>query len=66
MSIFWKSDLFGYDGDKLYGNVTVNYWTDREAVEWELERQFAEIRHQALNAYDLLMADLEEGVDFDG
>lgn len=60
MSVFWKSDRFGYDGDNLHGDVTVNYWRDRAEVEKDLDRQLAEIRDQALTEYDRLMEQEKE------
>lgn len=44
MSVFWKTDHFGYDGDFLHGHIRVNYWQDRKKVEAEIDRQLAEIR----------------------
>jgi hypothetical protein len=53
MSVFWKKqfpplgfggEAWGYDGDYLHGHVQVNYWSDRETVEAELDRQMAEIK----------------------
>lgn len=44
MSIFWKTDHFGYDGDFMHGHIKVNYWQDLEKVEAEIDRQLAEIR----------------------
>jgi hypothetical protein len=48
MSVFWKSEHFGYDGDFVLGHIKVNYWQDREKVEAEVDRQFAEIRAAVL------------------
>lgn len=48
MSVFWKTEHYGYDGDFVHGHIKVNYWQDREAVAREIDRQFAEIREAAL------------------
>jgi hypothetical protein len=44
MSVFWKTEHFGYDGDYLHGHVQVNYWQDRAKVEAEIDEQLAAIR----------------------
>lgn len=51
MSVFWKTDRFGYDGDFMHGRIRVNYWQDREKVEAEIDRQWAEIRAAVLDEY---------------
>lgn len=54
MSVFWKSEHFGYDGDFIHGHIKVNYWQDCENVEAEIDRQFAEFREAALAEHDRL------------
>jgi hypothetical protein len=54
MSVFWKTDHFGYDGDSVHGHVKVNYWQEREKVADEMDRQYAEIRRAALDEHDRL------------
>lgn len=56
MSIFWKTDHFGYDGDQMHGNITVNYWQGQESVEAELDEQIAMIRKAMLDEYPRLSA----------
>lgn len=48
MSVYWKTDHYGYDGDFVHGHVKVNYWQDREKVAAEIDTQMAEIREAAL------------------
>lgn len=59
VTIEWKTDRYGYDGDFMYGNVQVNYWHEPKRVEAELDEQLSEIRQAILAEYQRLRPDGE-------
>ncbi len=61
MSITWTAKRVGYDGDFLYGDVSVGYWVPREDFAAELATQLDMVREGMLAERDRLMADMERG-----
>jgi hypothetical protein len=59
MSVFWKTDHFGYDGDFAHGLVKVNYWQDQDKYEAEIDRQLAEVRAAMLAERPRLVGDTD-------
>jgi hypothetical protein len=57
MSVFWKTDHVGYDGDFLHIHIKANYWNHPDDLERELERQWQEAKRTALNEHVRLVAD---------
>lgn len=57
MSVHWLDNNVGYDGDRIVGQLAIDYWVGREAFEKDLDAQLAHIREHALVHFERLRAD---------
>jgi hypothetical protein len=57
MSIFWKTDWAGSDGDAIYGRLRVNQWQNRESFEHALDLEIARCRADMLTEFEHMQAE---------
>lgn len=57
-----RDDVVSYDGDFIHGHIKVNYWTDLDKVQAEVDKQVEALRAQVAQKWAYLTGgNLETG-----